>query len=150
MPFSLVSPGAYISDVYVKVHSPLEASGCFTERVFFRMRRAEEGLMDLVLQGLNGEKPVAMEESEEMLCVGSTLTGFGEVVLEGNQVLRLQPPQNGRKYVLVPSSYRSFMDRHEASASMWKILTAATGITGTSLLASIVYKLFNEQDDRSK
>ncbi|KAG7227369.1 hypothetical protein INR49_000374, partial [Caranx melampygus] len=83
--FSLVSPGAYITDICVKV--------------------------------IGGEKPVAMEESEEMLRVGSTLTGFGEVVLEGGQVMRLQAPQDGRKFILVPSDYRSFMDRHESSAS---------------------------------
>ncbi|XP_017276306.1 mitochondrial ubiquitin ligase activator of nfkb 1-A [Kryptolebias marmoratus] len=150
VPFSLVSPGSYMPDVYVRVQSPLEASGCFLERVHFKVRRAEEGVVDVVLQGLSGEKPVAMVQSEEMLRVGSSLTGFGEVVLEGGQVVRLQAPQDGRKYILVPSDYRSFMDRHEASASMWKKLTAVTGITGASLLAGLVYNVIGKQDDKSK
>ncbi|XP_069020610.1 mitochondrial ubiquitin ligase activator of nfkb 1-A [Embiotoca jacksoni] len=150
VPFSLISPGAYISDFHVKVQNPLEASGCFLERVYFRMRRAEEGLMNVVLQGLSGEKPVAMEESEELLRVGSTVTGFGEVVLEGGRVMRLQPPQDGRTYILVPTSHRSFMDSHEASASVWKMLAAVTGITGASLAAMVIYKLVGKQDDRSK
>lgn len=150
VPFSLVSPGAYITDLYVKVQNPLEASGCCLERVYFKVRRAEDGLVNMVVQGLSGEKPVAMEESEEMLRVGSTLTGFGEVVLEGGQVMRLQAPQDGRKYILVPTDYRSFLDRHERSASMWKTLTAVTGITGASVLAKIIYGLVGKQDDRSK
>ncbi|XP_038574639.1 mitochondrial ubiquitin ligase activator of nfkb 1-A isoform X1 [Micropterus salmoides] len=150
VPFSLVSPGAYITDLYVKVQNPLEASGCYLERVYFKVRHAEESLGNIVMQGLSGEKPVAMEESEELLRVGSTLTGFGEVVLEGGQVMRLQAPQDGRKYILVPTDHRSFLDRHERSASMWKMLTALSGITGASLLACVVYGLVGKKDDRSK
>lgn len=150
VPFSLVSPGAYITDLYVKIQNPLEASGCDLERVYFKVRRAEEGLVNVMMQGINGEKPVAMEESEELLRVGSTLTGFGEVVLEGGQVMRLQAPQDGRKFILVPTDYRSFMDRHEKTASMWKALTAVTGITGASLLAKVIYGLVGKQDDKSK
>lgn len=150
VPFSLVSPGAYITDLYVKVQNPLEASGCYLERVYLKVRHAEESLGNIVMQGLSGEKPVAMEESEELLRVGSTLTGFGEVVLEGGQVMRLQAPQDGRKYILVPTDHRSFLDRHERSASMWKMLTALSGITGASLLACVVYGLVGKKDDRSK
>lgn len=150
VPFSLVSPGAYIGDLFVKVQNPLEASGDFLERVYFKVRRAEEGLVDVVVQGISGEKPVAMEESEELLRVGSTLTGFGEVVLEGGQVMRLQAPQDGRKFVLVPSDHRSFLERHEKSASMWKTLTAVSGITGAAILAKVICSMVGKQDDRSK
>lgn len=150
VPFSLVSPRAYISDLYVKVQNPLEASGDFLDRVHHKVKHAEEDLVNVVLQGISGEKPGALVEKEEMLKVGSTLTGFGEVVLEGGQVMRLQAPQDGRKYILVPGDYRSFMDRHESSASMWKALTALTGITGTTLLAAVIYSIFENQDKRSK
>lgn len=150
VPFSLVSPGAYSTNVYVKIQNPLQASGCHLDRVYNKVRRAEEGLVNLLMQGLNGEKPVAMEESEELLQVGSTLTGFGEVVLEEGQVMRLQAPRDGRKYVLMPTDYRSFMDGHERSANMWKMLTAVTGLTGASLLAKVIYGLVGNQDNRSK
>ncbi|KAM4557381.1 mitochondrial ubiquitin ligase activator of nfkb 1-A isoform 2-T2 [Fundulus diaphanus] len=150
VPFSLVQPGSYISQVYVKVQDPLEASGCYMEVVHSKARRAQESLVDVVVQGLRGEKPMAMVECEEMLRVGSSLTGFGEVVLEGGQVVRLQAPQDGRSYVLVPSDYRSFMARHEASATMWMALTAVTGLTGASLLACIVSNLLGKRDDRSR
>ncbi|XP_036939794.1 mitochondrial ubiquitin ligase activator of nfkb 1-A [Acanthopagrus latus] len=150
VPFSLVSPGAYINDLYVKVQNPLDASGCYLETVYHKVRRAEEGLVNVMLQGLSGERPVAMEQSEELLRVGSTLTGFGEVVLEGGQVMRLQAPQDGRKFILVPTDHRSFLDGHESTASMWKTLTAVTGITGASLLAKVIYGLVEKRDDKSK
>ncbi|XP_023140317.1 mitochondrial ubiquitin ligase activator of nfkb 1-A [Amphiprion ocellaris] len=150
VPFSLISPGAYITDFYVKVQNPLEASGSYLERVYHKVRQAEKDMVNVVLQGLSGEKPVAMEESEELLRVGSTLTGFGEVVLEGGEVMRLQAPQDGRSFVLVPGNHRSFMERHEATASMWKTLTAVTGLTGAAVLAGVIYDLVGRRDDRSK
>ncbi|KAF0047334.1 hypothetical protein F2P81_000967 [Scophthalmus maximus] len=150
VPFSLIRPGAYVTDFYVKVQNPLEASGCPLERVYHKSRGAVEGLVSTALQGLSGEIPVAMVESEELLRVGSILTGFGEVVLEGDQVMRLQVPQDGRKYMLVATDHGSFMERHESSASMWKTLTAVTGLMGASFLTWAIYNLVGKQDDRSK
>ncbi|KAK5859643.1 hypothetical protein PBY51_021184 [Eleginops maclovinus] len=150
VPFGLVSPGAYINDLYVKVQNPLEASGCYLDRVYFKVRRAEKGLADMVINGINGEEPVAIEESEELLRVGSILTGYGEVVLEGGQVMSLRAPQDGRKFILVPTDHKSFMDRHEGTASMWKTLAAITGITGTAILAKVICGYVGNQDGKSK
>lgn len=150
MPFSLVSPGAYVSDICVKVQNPLEACGSYLQRVHFKVRRAEEGLMGLVVQGISGEKPVSKAESEELLLVGSTLTGFGEVVMEGGRVMRLQAPQDGRKFVLMSSDHKSFLDRHERSASMWKKLTAVSGLIGAALVAGVVHKVLGKEGERSK
>lgn len=106
--------------------------------------------MDLAVQGISGEKPVSKVESEELLRVGSTLTGFGEVVMEGGRVMRLQAPMDGRSFVLLSSDHRSFLDRHERSASMWKTLTAVSGITGASLLAGVIYRVLGKEGERSK
>nr|XP_057922316.1 mitochondrial ubiquitin ligase activator of nfkb 1-A [Doryrhamphus excisus] len=149
VPFSLVCPGSYITDFEVKVQEPSEGSGYFLERVYHRVRRAEEGLVNVVLQGISGERPVAMEESEEMLRVGSSLTVFGEVVMEGGHG-RVRAPKDGREYLLIPTGYKSYIERHERSAGMWKMLTAVTGITGASLLAIVIYGMVETRDDRSK
>ncbi|XP_061695801.1 mitochondrial ubiquitin ligase activator of nfkb 1-A [Syngnathoides biaculeatus] len=149
VPFSLISPGSYIADFHVQVQDPSEGSGYFLERIYHRVRRAEEGLVNVVLQGISGERAVAMEESEEMLRVGSSLTVFGEVVLVGGHG-RLQPPRDGREYLLVPTDYKSFMEQHEQSASMWKMLTAVTGIIGAAVLAGVIYNPMGKRDDRSK
>uniref|UniRef100_A0A3Q1HQT0 RING-type E3 ubiquitin transferase n=2 Tax=Anabas testudineus TaxID=64144 RepID=A0A3Q1HQT0_ANATE len=142
VPFSLVSPGAYSNDLFVKVHNPLEASGSYLERVYNKVGRAEECF--------SNEIPIVTEETEELLRVGTTLTGFGEVVLEGGQVIRLQAPQDGRKYILVPSDHRSFMDRHEISARMWKSLTAFTGLMGTLFLGEVFFNSVGKQGGRSR
>ncbi|XP_006802770.1 mitochondrial ubiquitin ligase activator of nfkb 1-A [Neolamprologus brichardi] len=149
VPFSLISQDAYISDASVRVHNPLEASGCFLKRVYYKMRNAEEDLVNALLQTVGGEKPVSKEETEEMLHVGTTMTGFGEVVLERGQVMRLQAPRGGRKYILVPTDHNSFLDSHRSSATMWKVLSAFTGITGTVVLACVIHSLMNKRDERS-
>lgn len=150
VPFSLVKPGNYISDLRVEVQSPQEASGCFLERVHHRFRTVEEGLLNVVLQGISGERPEKLEESEELLRVGTTVTGFGEVVLEHGDSMRLQAPRDGREYVLISSDHRSFMERHEATASMWKGLAAVSGILGTCLLVSLLKGSGRKQGGRSE
>ncbi|XP_051555537.1 mitochondrial ubiquitin ligase activator of nfkb 1-A-like [Myxocyprinus asiaticus] len=144
VPFSLVQPGSYISDVSVRVDSPLEASGDYLEQVHKRLRHAKEGLVDIVVQELSGERPVAQEEWEELLRVGASLTGFGELVLEQDKVMRLQPPKDGRSYILIPGDYKSFIQRHESSAIMWKGLMAVFGITGFTLLAGFIHSAINK------
>uniref|UniRef100_A0A3B3DHV6 RING-type E3 ubiquitin transferase n=2 Tax=Oryzias melastigma TaxID=30732 RepID=A0A3B3DHV6_ORYME len=148
VPFSLVSHGSYIPDVFVKFQDPLEFSSFILETIHHEIRCVEERLGEM--EGLSGEKPVALEEVEELLRVGSTVTGFGEVVLEGDQVIRLQPPKDGRKYFLTPTDHRGFISQHEGVASLWKTLSAVTGITGTAILAGLVYSFFEKKDDRSK
>lgn len=144
VPFSLVQPGSYISKVSVRVDSPLEARGDYLEQVHKRLRQAKEGLMDAVVGELSGEKPVALEEREELLRVGSALTAFGELVLEQDKIMRLQPPKDGRSYILIPSDYKSFIQRHENSANMWKGLTALFGITGFALVGGFIHGAVNK------
>jgi len=157
-----VEPGGYTytstttgggDDVYVKVQNPLEATGLELDRVHYRVRRAAEaGLPGAVLQGLSGERAVAKEETEELLKVGATVTCFGELVLEEESktgsVMRLQAPRDGRPYVLVATDHRSYVARHQSSASMWKSLAVACAAVGGTVLAGTVYGLLRKRDDK--
>lgn len=138
VPFTLVQPGSFISDVCVRVDTPLEASGDFLQQVHRRVRSAKEGLVDAVLGEISGEKPIALEEQEDLLRVGVPLTAFGELVLEQEKIMRIQPPKDGRSFVLIPSDYNSFIQRHQNSATMWKGLTVLFGATGFTLLAGFI------------
>lgn len=149
VPFSLVKPGIYISDLRVKVQNPLQASGCYLECVHSRSRAAKDSLVNAVLQSVSGERPQKLEESEKLLRVGTVVTGFGEVVLEPGGSMRLQAPRDGREYVIISSDHKSFMGRHEATAGMWKDLAAVSGILGTCLLASLLVGSRGRPDNRS-
>uniref|UniRef100_A0A3B1KDN6 RING-type E3 ubiquitin transferase n=1 Tax=Astyanax mexicanus TaxID=7994 RepID=A0A3B1KDN6_ASTMX len=148
VPFQLVQQGSYLDRVMVKVESPLEAKGDYLEQVHRRFRKAEDGLLETVVQTVSGEKLTAREEREELLRVGTVLTGFGEVVLERDGAMRLQPPRDGRSFILLPGDHRSFIRRHENTAGMWKGLTALFSITGSTLLAAFVYSAVNNDKRR--
>ncbi|KAG5286007.1 hypothetical protein AALO_G00009950 [Alosa alosa] len=139
VPFSLASLGAYYTDILVKVQSPLDSSEDFLELVHQQRKRAQTGLVDAVLQGVSGEKPVSQDVREEMLRVGTSLTAFGEVVLEYGDGVRIQPPRDGRTYVLSVGDHRSFIERHESTAGWWRALSAFCGITGSAVLAGMIY-----------
>lgn len=138
VPFSLVNPGMFISDLRVKVQNPHQACGCYLERVHSRSRPVENDLLNAVLQGISSERPQKLEESEELLRVGTVVTGFGEVVLEPGGSMRLQAPRDGHEYILISSDHKSFIGRHQATASMWKDLAFVSGILGTCFLASLL------------
>ena len=148
VPFSLVSPGAYLTDISVKVQSPMEASGDFLERVHQQRKYAQGGVVDAVLDGLSGERPVSKDVQEEMLKVGTPLTTFGEVVLEYGEGIRVQPPRDGRTYVLMVGDHRSFIERHESTAGWWKVLSAFCGITGSAVLGGVIYDASKGQGGR--
>ncbi|XP_072543202.1 mitochondrial ubiquitin ligase activator of nfkb 1-A [Salminus brasiliensis] len=149
VPFQLVQQGSYMDALSVRVESPLESKGDYLEQVHRRFRKAEEGLLETVVQAVSGEKLTAREEREELLRVGTVLTGFGEVVLEPSGSMRLQPPRDGRTFILLPGDHRSFIRRHENTAGMWKGLTALFGITGSTLLAAFVYGALHK-DSKSR
>lgn len=137
--FSLASLGAYYTDILVKVQSPLDASGDFLELVHQQRKFAQAGIVDTVLQGVSGEKPVSQDVREEMLRVGTPLTAFGEVVLEYGDGVRIQPPRDGRTYVLSVGNHRSLIERHESMAGWWRALAALCSITGSAVLAGMIY-----------
>ncbi|XP_066537131.1 mitochondrial ubiquitin ligase activator of nfkb 1-A [Hoplias malabaricus] len=147
-PFWLVPRGSYLSEVRVRVESPLKAEGDYLEQVHSGIRQVDSGLLDGVLQDVMGEKLTAHEEREELLRVGTVLTGFGELVLDNGAVMRLQPPRDGRTFVLLPGDHRSFLQRHENTASMWKAFSAVSGLTGATLLAAFLYSAVNKDQRR--
>ncbi|XP_028649159.2 mitochondrial ubiquitin ligase activator of NFKB 1-like [Erpetoichthys calabaricus] len=134
VPFSLAANSDYDTRVSVLVESPLTATGLSLELVHSRLR-----FKDYFGHLLNMEKPWWLEEKEEMLKVGSTLTGFGELVLDSNHVLRLQPPKDGNTYMLILSDYWSYLKQQESSIMLYKFLTAVFVMTaGLSSLCFLI------------
>ncbi|XP_044290438.1 mitochondrial ubiquitin ligase activator of nfkb 1-A-like isoform X2 [Varanus komodoensis] len=79
VPFVLVSPGGKAA-VQVSVESPLQAVELPLEMVYERFQQTSHGFKDLVSHYLSGEKPKGFLETEEMLLVGSSLTGIEQLL----------------------------------------------------------------------
>ncbi|KAJ8270433.1 hypothetical protein GJAV_G00114560 [Gymnothorax javanicus] len=148
VPFSLVWPSSFSSKVAVQIQSPQEAAGPYLETVYHKIKYAREGLLDIIIQELAGERPFSLEETEEILRVGAALTGFGEVVLEQGRVLKLRPPSNGQKYFFFPTDFKGYLQMHQNTVTMWKVLMAIFATAGISLLAWNLYRAYQRYQSR--
>lgn len=66
--------------------------------------------------------------------VGSTLTGIGELVLDTDGSLNLQPPSNGSQYFLSIYDFDTLQGEQENMAAWWKTLAAAFALVGAAVV----------------
>ncbi|XP_038164514.1 mitochondrial ubiquitin ligase activator of nfkb 1-A [Cyprinodon tularosa] len=118
----------------VKVQSPLQANGVFTEVINEKFHQASYGFGDLVGLYIIGEKSKGHLEIEEMLKVGTTLTGVGELTLETDGTLTLRPPSDNSQYFLSLADFESLRDEIETVAVWWKALAVVSALAGAAVL----------------
>lgn len=130
VPFVLVGS----DDIRVKVQYPLQANGVYMEITHEKFHQVNYGLSDIVGQYLSGEKLKGQLETEEMLKVGTTLTGIGELILDTDGTLSLRPPSNGSQYFLSIADFDTLRGNQESTASWWKALAIASALAGAAIL----------------
>ncbi|XP_070775575.1 mitochondrial ubiquitin ligase activator of nfkb 1-A [Enoplosus armatus] len=118
----------------VKVLCPLQASGEHMEITHEKFHQVNYGLGDIVGQYLSGEKLKGQLETEEMLKVGTTLTGVGELILDTDGTLNLRPPSNGSQYFLSIADFDTLRGEQESTAVWWKALAIASAVAGAAVL----------------
>lgn len=130
VPFLLASPGPE-AVTQVSVDSPLQAVCLPLEMVYERFQQPSHGFRDLLGQYLIGEKPKGILETEEMLRVGAGLTGIGELSLQPDGSLHLQPPAQGGEFFLCLGDWQTVLAELESASGLWKgaaLLCAAAGL----------------------
>ncbi|KAG7457079.1 hypothetical protein MATL_G00242750 [Megalops atlanticus] len=130
VPFNLV--GA--DQASVRVLCPLEASGLTAEIVHEKFHQATYGFTDIIGQYLSGEKPKGQLETEEMVKVGATLTGVGELILDADRTLKLRPPADGSAFFLTPADYEATRLEQEGQAAVWRLLAAFCALAGAAVV----------------
>ncbi|CAB1317119.1 unnamed protein product [Coregonus sp. 'balchen'] len=118
----------------VRVLCPLEASGLEMEIIHEKFHQASYGFTDIIGQYLSGEKPKGQLETEEMLKVGATLTGVGELILDTDRVLKLRPPTDGSEYFLSSADFESLRLEQEGQAVVWQVLASVFALAGAAVL----------------
>ncbi|XP_008279436.1 mitochondrial ubiquitin ligase activator of nfkb 1-A [Stegastes partitus] len=129
-PFLLVGS----DETEVKVLRPLQASGMHMEVIHEKFHQVNYGFTDLVGQFLSGQKPKGQLEIEEILKVGTTLTGVGELILNTDGTLILQPPSNGSEYFLSIADFDTLQGEKQNEAVCWKTLAVAFALAGAAVL----------------
>ncbi|KAL0966474.1 hypothetical protein UPYG_G00295710 [Umbra pygmaea] len=130
VPFSLV--GA--DQATVRVLCPLEASGLEMEVIHEKFHQAVFGFTDIIGQYLSGEKPKGHLETEEMLKVGATLTGVGELILDTDRVLKLRPPTDGSEYFLSTTDFETLCLEQGGQVEVWRVLASVFALAGAAIL----------------
>lgn len=111
VPFDLVPHEDSVA-VAVRVLKPLDSVDLGLETIYEKFHPSVQSFTDAIGHYISGERPKGIQETEEMLKVGATLTGVGELVLDNNSV-RLQPPKQGMQYYLSSQDFDSLLHRQE-------------------------------------
>ncbi|KAK2822330.1 hypothetical protein Q5P01_022395 [Channa striata] len=130
VPFMLVGP----DDTSVRVLYPLQASGAHMEITHEKFHQVNYSLSDIVGQYLSGEKLKGQLETEEMLKVGATVTGVGELILDTDGTLCLRPPSNCSQYFLSIMDFDTLRANQASAAVWWKALAIGFALAGTAVL----------------
>uniref|UniRef100_A0A3Q0R7R3 RING-type E3 ubiquitin transferase n=1 Tax=Amphilophus citrinellus TaxID=61819 RepID=A0A3Q0R7R3_AMPCI len=125
VPFLLVG----LDKTEVRVKSPLQASGLNMEITHERFHQASHSLFDIMVQYLSGEKPRGQLEIEKMLRVS-----IGELTLDTDGILTLQPPSNGSQYFLSTADFKTLRGENEILAFWWKVLGITSALAGAAVL----------------
>ncbi|XP_025901125.1 mitochondrial ubiquitin ligase activator of nfkb 1-A-like [Nothoprocta perdicaria] len=133
VPFLLASAEAGAA-TRVSVESPLRAARLPLETVHERFEPPAHGFRALLGHYLSGEKPKGILETEEMLRVGAGLTAIGELVLQPDGSLHLQPPARGADYFLCLGDWQALLAELEASSGLWKAAAALCALAGVAVL----------------
>lgn len=145
-PFDLVPPeeGAGVT---VRVMKPLDAAELSLETVYEKFHPSVQSFTDVIGHYISGERPKGIQETEQMLKVGTALTGVGELVLD-NATIKLQPPKQGMPYYLSSLDFSTLLQKHEANVRFWKILTVVFGFATCTVLFFILRKQYRHHRER--
>lgn len=145
-PFDLV-PAEDGAGVTVRVMKPLEAAELSLETVYEKFHPSVQSFTDVIGHYISGERPKGIQETEQMLKVGTALTGVGELVLD-NATIKLQPPKQGMPYYLSSLDFESLLQKQESSVRFWKILTVVSGFATCAVLFFLLRKQYRHHRER--
>ncbi|XP_041860976.1 mitochondrial ubiquitin ligase activator of NFKB 1 [Melanotaenia boesemani] len=150
VPFAL---GSHDEDIAasVRVIRPLDAGELDLETTYENFHPTVQSLSNVIGHFISGERPKGIHETEEMLRVGESVTGVGELVLDNN-LIKLQPPKPGFCYFLTRLDYESLLKKQVSSVRLWRVLTLVFGVAACSMLLFILWKryLHSKQSKRKK
>ncbi|KAL2296611.1 hypothetical protein Nmel_015933 [Mimus melanotis] len=145
-PFDL-APAEAGAGVTVRVMKPLDAVELSLETVYEKFHPSVQSFTDVIGHYISGERPKGIQETEQMLKVGTALTGVGELVLD-NTTIKLQPPKQGMPYYLSSLDFESLLQKQESGVRFWKILTMVFGFATCAVLFFLLRKQYRHHRER--
>ncbi|KAM5165634.1 mitochondrial ubiquitin ligase activator of nfkb 1-A-like [Mantella aurantiaca] len=138
------------NEMSVLVCDPQHAEGLTLEVVHERFNAASLGLGELLGHYFIGEKPTGLLETEEILPVGTILTGVGKLALNNNGEITLEPPEDGSRYFLSLSGYEDILHQQESLAYIWRGAALFFGALGTVVVCIAMYRAYRRYKEKHK
>ncbi|KAM4610040.1 mitochondrial ubiquitin ligase activator of NFKB 1 [Polymixia lowei] len=148
VPFDLACHDEAVSAT-VRVIRPLDSAELDLETTYENFHPTVQSLSNVIGHFISGERPKGIHETEEMLRLGESVTGVGELVLDNNLV-KLQPPKQGFHYFLSRLQYESLLRKQENAVRIWRVLTVVLGVAACSMLFFILWKRYSHHRKRRK
>ncbi|XP_030590673.1 mitochondrial ubiquitin ligase activator of NFKB 1 isoform X1 [Archocentrus centrarchus] len=148
VPFALGSHDEDITTT-VRVIRPLDAAELDLETTYENFHPTVQSLSSVIGHFISGERPKGIHETEEMLRVGDSVTGVGELVLDNN-LIKLQPPKQGFCYFLTRLDHESLLRKQGNSVRLWRILAVVFGMAACSTLIYILWKQYMHRKQSKK
>ncbi|XP_053307624.1 mitochondrial ubiquitin ligase activator of NFKB 1 isoform X2 [Spea bombifrons] len=133
----------------VRVVKPLDATELALEMVYEKFHPAVQSFTDAVGHYILGERPKGVQETEEMLKTGATITGVGELVLD-NKIIKLQPPKADMRYYLSNLDFEALVKKQEAQVRLWRILTLVFGFATCVSLFFILRRQYRHHKEKQR
>ncbi|XP_010282591.1 PREDICTED: mitochondrial ubiquitin ligase activator of NFKB 1, partial [Phaethon lepturus] len=127
----------------------LEAVELSLETVHEQFHPSVLSFGDAIGHYISGERPKGVQETEQMLRVGTALTGVGELFLE-DAAIKLQPPKQGLPYYLSTAGFRALLQREESALRLWKMLSVACGFVTCAVFFFILRKQYRRHRERRR
>ncbi|XP_053546301.1 mitochondrial ubiquitin ligase activator of NFKB 1 [Bombina bombina] len=145
--FDLVPDGEPV--VSVRVIKPLDAVHLGLETVYEKFHPAVQSFTDVLGHYITGERPKGVQETEEMLKIGATITGIGELVLD-NKTIKLQPPKPGMQYYLSNLDFETLVQKQESQVRLWKIVTLLCGAATCVTLFFVLRRQYRHHKEKER
>lgn len=133
----------------VRVLRPLDAAELDLETTYENFHPSQQSLTNVIGHFISGERPQGIQETEEMLRLGASVTGVGELVLDNNLV-RLQPPKQGLRYFLSCLDYDTLLSKQEGHLRIWRVLTVLFGLTACATFFYLLWRQYVLRKERRK
>lgn len=133
----------------VRVIRPLDAAELDLEKTYENFHPSQNSLTNIITHFISGERPKGIKETEEMLRLGASMTGVGELVLDNNLV-RLQPPKQGLRYFLSRLDYDTLLRKQEGHLRLWRVMTVLFGLTACATLFYLLWRQYMLYMERRK
>ncbi|KAL5015858.1 hypothetical protein ScPMuIL_005447 [Solemya velum] len=104
-----------------------------------KYKPSQSGLLQRGVDRLFGDVTKGIQETEQMLLVGTPLLGVGELMLVGGKV-HLMPPSGGQKYILTKMSRSEILKSLETRSRSLKILGLISAFIAGGLLGVVLWK----------